>query len=120
MFRSQSSQRAATRKLLSFGIALLILAGSSGLQSAAAKTRAHTIPIKAFKFNPATLIVGVGDTVVWKNEDIAPHTATARGKNFDSGSIEPGSSWKYVAGKKGTYFYYCAFHPNMKGKLIVR
>jgi hypothetical protein len=41
MFRSQSSQRAATRKLLSFGIALLILAGSSGLQSAAAKTSAH-------------------------------------------------------------------------------
>ncbi len=69
---------------------------------------------------PATLIVNVGDTVVWKNDDIVPHTATDRGKGFDSGSIEPGASWSYAASRKGTYFYYCAFHPNTKGKLIVR
>jgi plastocyanin len=72
------------------------------------------------KYLPATLVVNVGDTVVWKNEDIVPHTATDRGKVFDSGSIAPGASWNYVASKKGTYFYYCAYHPNTKGKLVVR
>ncbi len=120
MVKRQTGQRTLMRTLFSLAVVLLILAGLAGVQSASAKSRAHTIPIKNFKFLPATLIVKVGDAVVWKNEDIAPHTATARGKNFDSGNIEPGASWKYVANKKGTYFYYCAFHPNMKGKLIVR
>jgi plastocyanin len=69
---------------------------------------------------PATLTVNVGDTVIWKNDDIVPHTATARNKSFDSGNMEPGATWRYVANKKGTYFYYCGYHPETKGKLVVR
>ncbi len=114
-------QLGITRRLCAFSIALLIFAVPIGLQSAAAKPKEHTINIKDFKFLPATLTVNVGDTIVWKNDDIAPHTATAKGKKpFDSGNIEPGASWSYVAKKKGTYSYYCAYHLSMKGKLVVR
>ncbi len=120
MLQEQSGRRAAKRTLLSLVMAFSMLTCLPCVPSAAAKTKEHTVSIKGFKFLPATLIVTVGDTVVWKNEDIAPHTATAKGKNFDSGNIEPGASWKYVASKKGTYFYYCTFHPTMKGKLVVR
>lgn len=103
------------------GLALFITTGAAwAVRRAPSKSRTHTIPIRSFKFLPASLIVNVGDTVVWKNDDIAPHTATARGKRFDSGSIEPGASWSYLALQKGTYPYYCAYHPGMKGKLVVR
>jgi plastocyanin len=105
------------RVLLTACAALLIVVIVSG---AAAKSRTHTIALRGMKNIPATLVVRAGDTVVWKNEDVVPHTATDRGKSFDSGSIEPGGSWSYVANRKGTYFYYCAYHPNTKGKLVVR
>jgi plastocyanin len=112
--------RVATRALLCLGVALLFLAAPAGPPSAAAKTKTRTVVLRGMSYLPATVTVNVGDTVVWKNEDIVPHTATARNKSFDSGTINPGDSWWYVARRKGTYFYYCAFHPETKGKLIVR
>jgi plastocyanin len=65
-------------------------------------------------------VVRAGDTVVWTNEDVVPHTATAKGKGLDSGSIGAKQSWRYTASEKGTYAYDCTFHPNMKGTLVVR
>jgi plastocyanin len=66
------------------------------------------------------LTVNLGDTIEWKNADIVPHTVTAVNKTFNSGSIAPGASWKYVAKKAGTYLYTCSPHPNMKAKLTVQ
>ncbi len=121
MYKKKSQQyRAFARVSLTCAIALLVLAVALGLPSAAAKGRVHTVTIRDMKYLPATLIVNVGDTVVWKNEDMVPHTVTDRGKSFDSGSIVNGASWSDVVNKKGTYSYYCTFHPNMNGKLIVR
>jgi plastocyanin len=81
----------------------------------------HTVIIRDLKFQPAVLTVRVGDTVEWKNDDIVPHTATStRPKKFDSGILPVGSSWKYVATKRGIYLYDCTLHPNMKAELIVR
>jgi plastocyanin len=88
-------------------------------------TKTHTVLIKGFAFVPQTLEVMPGDTVIWKNEDIVPHTATADAEVahkpvFDSGTIGTGAAWRYVAQKKGTYNYTCVYHPNMTGKLIVQ
>lgn len=114
---SSRPSHATARVVLFVCVALLIIVIAVG---AAAKSRTHTVALRGMKNVPATLVVNAGDTVVWKNEDVVPHTATDRGKSFDSGSIEPGGSWSYVANRKGTYFYYCAYHPNTKGKLVVR
>ena len=110
-----------TLKLCAFSLALLIFAVPTGLQSAAAGPKEHTVIIKDFKFVPESLTVNVGDTIVWKNEDVAPHTATAKGKNpFDSGNLDSGKSWSYTVKKKGNYPYYCAYHLSMKGKITAR
>jgi len=71
-------------------------------------------------YSPALLTVGRGDTIVWKNEDPIPHTVTADKGGFDSGSIAPGQSWRYVARRPGDYAYHCTFHPNMHGTLRVK
>lgn len=70
-------------------------------------------------FVPATLEVSVGDSVVWTNEDIVPHTVTAAG-TFDSQSMTTKQEWRYTASKAGEYAYGCTFHPTMKGTLTVR
>lgn len=109
--------RLIRRALLPACAALVILAG---VTAEAYKPRTHTVALRGMRNVPATLVVKTGDTVVWKNEDVVPHTATDRGKRFDSGNIEPGGSWSYVARSKGTYSYYCAYHPETKGRLVVR
>ncbi|MGH9844582.1 MAG: cupredoxin domain-containing protein [Blastocatellia bacterium] len=124
MFKTYSqTQSGAARPPLIF-ILLLAALCSSGLQKLSARPKAlpqtHTVTISGFKFLPETLTVSAGDIVVWKNEDIVPHTATAGGKGFNSKSIASKASWKYVANKQGTYSYFCAFHPTMKAKLIVK
>lgn len=97
--------------------ALLMLGVFLNLLSAAPKT--HTVVIKGFQFIPERLEVAAGDTVVWKNEDIVPHTATAK-KVFDSKGIEKGQSWQHVAKQKGSHIYICTYHPTMKGELVVK
>ena len=93
-------------------------------QSASTAPKVVTVEIRDFKFEPATVTVHEGDSVEWKNDDSVPHTATedVQGKKpaFDSGSIQTGAAWRYVAQKKGTYSYTCTFHPNMQGTLIVQ
>ena len=81
-----------------------------------------TVLIRGFKFEPATLTVHEGDTVNWKNDDFVPHTATedVNKPGFDSGPIQTGAAWHYVARNKGTYNYICTLHPNMQGKLVVQ
>src|SRR5262249_60464570 len=89
-----------------------------------ARQKSVTVSIAAFKFEPAPVTVNVGDAVEWKHDDIVPHTATADGEAqkaaFDSGTIQPGATWRYLARNKGTYNYTCTFHPNMKGELIIQ
>jgi len=90
--------------------------------SQSASTKTVTVVIRGFKFHPETVTVNQGDTVEWKNEDIVPHTATEGVAKpvFDSGTIQVGAMWRYVARNKGTYDYTCTLHPNMEGKLIVQ
>lgn len=78
----------------------------------------HTVTIDATSYQPAELRARVGDTVIWVNKDLFPHTATAKGL-FDSGSIPTDGSWRYTVTTPGVTDYDCTFHPTMKGKLLV-
>jgi len=75
-------------------------------------------------FDPAviTVIVGVNNTVTFKNVDNnAPdHTVTARDNSFNSGNIKPGGSWTYTFTTPGNFSYYCLYHSWMKGTVIVK
>ena len=72
-------------------------------------------------FHPEVLELRQGDTVVWINRDIVPHTATAvRASGWNTGPLLQGKSGEYVARHGGEDPYVCALHPTMLGKLIVR
>jgi plastocyanin len=100
----------------------LLLFNPGRVEAGSDAPKVVTVEIHNFEFEPATVTVHPGDTVEWKNEDNAPHTATADTPKpgFDSGVIQPGAAWRYDAREKGTYNYICKIHPYMKGKLIVQ
>lgn len=80
----------------------------------------HTVVMEGVAFVPATLTVKQGDTVIWVNKDLFPHTATAQDRSFDSPEMAPNQTWKYTTTKSGTFPYVCTLHPTMKGTLIVK
>jgi len=65
--------------------------------------------------------VHVGDTVTWVNEDNVPHTVTTTGgpTSFDSGTMNKGETYSHTFTSAGTWSYYCAVHPDMKGTVVV-
>jgi plastocyanin len=82
--------------------------------------RVYNVTMRNFGFEPVTVTVAPGDTVVWSNADFVPHTATARDAAWDSKMVDANGAWRLVATTPGTHEYYCAFHPNMKGTIVVR
>lgn len=77
-----------------------------------------SVNIQNFSFNPATLTVTAGTTVIWTNKDSAPHTI--RSEKFTSGNIGQGQTYQYTFQNVGTYNYICGIHPSMKGTIIVQ
>ena len=105
------------------GIPALLLGAAlvaSAVGCARREPRAHAVAIRGFAFQPETLTVAQGDTIVWTNDDAVPHTATARDTTWDSGSVSSGATWRLVADRPGVQSYYCLFHPNMRGTVEVR
>jgi plastocyanin len=90
------------------------------LLAGTAAGRTYTIVVENMRFDPQTLVVKSGDRIKWVNKDLFPHTATADSKVFDSHSIAPNTSWALMMHKPGSYTYACAFHPTMKGTVVVQ
>jgi plastocyanin len=80
----------------------------------------HRVVIEGMKYSPERISVRVGDTIVWTNKDVVPHTVTAAERKLESGQIDPGKSWSHVARLKGEMSYICRFHPGMKGVFVVK
>lgn len=99
---------------------LALMAGVPACGKEPPRAGKHTVAIRNFLYAPATLQVAVGDTVVWVNGDVVPHTATAADGAWDTGSIAAGDSARVVVAKAGKQAYRCAFHPNMKAELTAR
>ena len=104
-------------------VALALVGAARGAGSAAsspsARPATHTVVIENLRFVPQTLEIRRGDTVVWENRDLVPHTATAEGR-FDSGNIAPKASWRHRFDAAGTLPVVCRYHPTMKAQVIVR
>lgn len=100
--------------------AAVAAAGATGTMLAGrAKPATHTVTIDATRYQPARLAVHVGDTVVWVNKDLIPHTATAKRGGFDSKVLAAGASFRFTAKAKGGTDYACLFHPTMTGRIEV-
>jgi plastocyanin len=71
-------------------------------------------------FGPVTLTVSVGTTVTWVNNDDDLHTVTSTQGLFASPGLDHGDTFSYRFTAPGTYSYFCALHPHMKGTVIVQ
>ena len=84
------------------------------------KSKTHTVTIEGMRFQPEVLTVAPGDTVVWVNKDLVPHTATSQAGGFDSKDIQADKSWRHTIQTTGEFAYICTFHPTMKAMLRVK
>ena len=98
----------------------LLFCSMAGAAPAETRPATHTVTIDGSRFDSGDLTVQAGDTVVWVNKDMFPHTVTSETGGFDSQSIASGESWKYRATKKGEFAYLCSFHPTLAGTLRVK
>jgi plastocyanin len=89
-----------------------------GLLSVSAHAETIQVTIENLAFAPAEVNAKVGDTIEWVNKDALVHTATARDGDWNV-TIAPKKSERVMLKKPGTVDYFCTFHPNMKGRVVV-
>jgi plastocyanin len=79
------------------------------------------VDIRDFAFSPNLIEINAGDTVTWTNQDEVPHTATGENRDvLQSGAIAPGASFSQVFPEAGEFGFFCEFHPNMTGTIVVQ
>lgn len=89
------------------------------LQAVAPKTIRATI--SGFAFNPSTLEINKGDTVIWTQLDSAPHTVTSdTGTTLQSDALMVGQTYSHTFTESGNFPYHCNPHPSMKGTVVVK
>jgi plastocyanin len=94
-------------------------------QPAAQSQNELVVPMANFVFNPKDIVIPVGATVIWVNQDGAPHTATADdGALFKSDLLSGGQQFKHTFSQLGDFPYYCELHGSpggvdMAGKIKV-
>jgi plastocyanin len=80
------------------------------------------VTMKDIQFMPHEITVPAGGTVRWKNTDKPPHTVTKTkgpGKDFDSGTLQPGATFEQRFERPGRLDYECTIHPGQTGVVNV-
>jgi plastocyanin len=85
--------------------------------ASAAGAAGGTVRMAGLAFAPGTLTVARGSTVVFDNDDTAPHTVTARSGGVDSGVLDPGKQFSVTV--TDGFDYFCSIHPSMTAKIAV-
>lgn len=85
----------------------------------------NTVNIQNFAFDPQSITVNVGTTIIWKNLDSVDHTVTTIALDpigqgsFDSGNISPGGTFQFKFENVGVYNYECTIH-GFTGTVVVQ
>lgn len=113
------------RRLLQvlLGTAVGGLAGPAAAGGETAR-KLHRVEIRRFAFHPRALEIRPGDSVVWINLDLAPHTAspdpgTSGHGTWDSGTLAKNATYQTRFDSPGSVTYHCAFHPRMLGWITI-
>lgn len=143
-FANQASHRMTRRRLLrgagltmaSLGVLPVLQACSNG----SAHESGDETPViemnDQMRFEPASLVIRVGQTVTWRNVGAMVHTSTCDPERaqrpehaalpdgaepWDSGLIRAGESWSRSFDLPGDYTYFCTPHEagGMIGSLTV-
>jgi len=101
------------------GVSLLgvlsLLAWSPG---EAAAPRVHTVVMANMRFGPMPADLKGGDTIIWVNRDLVPHTATSKAGGFDI-RLDAGARAGMTVPQSGSFSVICRYHPAMRAKLDV-
>lgn len=63
--------------------------------------------------------IQAGQTVMFFNNDSVNHTATAEDDSWGTGTMKPLQYFVRRFDAPGTYTYYCSYHPEMTGTIVV-
>jgi len=83
------------------------------------------ITMKDEEFVPKEKTVSAGTTIKWINKDNAKHNVASGtpyepNKLFHSKRMGKGDEYTFKFDKPGTYPYFCTYHEEMMGKIIVK
>lgn len=105
-----------SRGIFLLGSVLLLTTCNPAIEQSSPTT--HLIEIKEMKFQPESLLVEAGDSIVWVNRDMVAHDVTeSKDSKWSSSTLASGASWGLIV--KESADYYCSLHQVMKGKLLV-
>jgi plastocyanin len=105
-------------KLLARAIGGVVLAVALEAHAAPAPI---TIKIDNFTYSPPNLVIPVGTTVTWINEDDVPHTTVSDDhKTFRSKPMDTDDRYSFTFNTQGAFPYFCSIHPRMTAKIIVK
>jgi plastocyanin len=76
------------------------------------------VSIENFAFVPSDITINKGDTVIWTNNDRAPHNVVF-GQDR-SPTLRSGDVYEKTFDEAGEFSYICSIHPSMTGKVIVQ
>ena len=107
------------RQGLAAVLGLVSLVPATMLSSAQVQAAEHIVEIRQLKFVPSQLKVRPGDTIKWINRDIAPHTATAMDRSWDTKLLKKDESFSITVTDKMKLNYFCRSHPHMKALLVL-
>jgi len=96
---------------------LLLARTVFGLCPVPAQSETIRVTIEKMAFSPAEVKAKGGDTIEWVNRDIFLHSASVKG-GWDL-VLRTQASGSVVVREAGTIDYYCRYHPNMTGRIVV-
>src|SRR5688572_19028841 len=124
--KSHAGRSSMRRKLWSVAALVILSSGAAlaiGIPGVQAADRVNMVEgpgdvTKTWKFEPASITIAAGSSVVWHNSGEQVHTAT--GDGFDTGDVGAGKDSKAIPfPTAGSFDYKCTPHPWMKGTIVV-
>jgi plastocyanin len=82
-----------------------------------------SVEIRNLAFNPSSITIAPGDTVIWYNNETSIHHSVTSDAgvtpSFDSGEIVAGATWSHTFDTEGIFAYHCMYHSSMHGTVTV-
>lgn len=98
----------------------MMAAGAVALAApAGARADVATVAIPGKAFAPAHVTVVAGDSVAWRNSDLADHDVRASDGAFDSGVLARFAAFSEAFAAVGVHPFFCTLHPFMTGSVDV-
>ena len=121
-FQGETINKRFTTSFLAILSIIAAVAPATAADAASNPQTSKSIEVKVdnFTFAPETITVPANATVTWLNRDDVPHVIASTDGLFRSKALDTDDKYAFTFTKPGTYSYFCAVHPKMIGKIVVR